>query len=78
VVRQATWRGRYQKNFTYHALLGVNLGKLESGKYAARAIIEPLTFTTFEGADPTKRIWPKDDRAAAAKPVDLTATFQCE
>ncbi|HEX5102492.1 MAG TPA: hypothetical protein VFV87_01695, partial [Pirellulaceae bacterium] len=47
VACQAVWQGRYPKNFTQHFVLGVNLGKLEPGKYQTKWILQPLQFTKF-------------------------------
>ena len=79
VAAEAVWQGRYRKNFTFHTLLGVNLGKLGPGKYAATWIVKSLAFDKFERPSTPRNArnnWPKDDRAADRKPTELTVTFR--
>ncbi len=75
VAHQAIWQGRYSKNFTYFSIIGVNLGKLEPGKYEAKCIIEPLVFDKFEEPSATADNWPKNERSADEKPMELPITF---
>jgi len=78
VAAEAVWGGRYGKNFTYHSVLGVNLGKLPPGKYEAKWIVKPLDFRAFEKpAMPrnARNNWPKDERAADRKASELTLTL---
>jgi hypothetical protein len=84
-VSLAKWQGRYQKNFTYYNVYGVNLGKLEPGKYEAKWIIMPLVFREFEGNgrprenSPTdgrpRDNWSKDETPAEAEPEVLPIGF---
>ncbi len=71
VVEEAIWQGRYSKTFTYYSVFGVNLGKLEPGKYEAKWIIKPLTFKQFEGDGRPTDNWPKDERTVEKKPTEL-------
>ena len=80
-VNQATWRGKYFKNFTYYQVFGVNVGKLEPGNYEATCIVQPLTFTTFDGSGkpqdnavgkPPQINWPQDEQPADGKPLELS------
>jgi hypothetical protein len=75
VAHEAVWRGRYQKNFTHHVVIGVNLGQLEAGTYKARWIIKPLVFDKFD--EPGRRVdnWPADERPGDRKPTELPMAF---
>ena len=75
VANEAIWQGRYFKTFTFYDVLGVNLGKLEPGKYEARWIVQPLVFKQFDGDGRPLNNWPKDERPAEKKPVELRVTF---
>jgi hypothetical protein len=76
VANQAKWRGKYFRNFTYFQVIGLNLGKLEPGKYETRWIIQPLVFAKFDGdGKPLDTNWPQDERPAARKPTELRLTF---
>src|SRR5262245_34989315 len=76
VANLAKWQGKYFKNFTYYQVIGLNLGKLEPGKYEVKWIIQPLAFTRFDGdGKPLESNWPKDERPTAAKPTPLRLTF---
>jgi hypothetical protein len=84
VLSEAIWQGRYFKTFTYYGVFGVNLGKLEPGKYEVKWIVQPLAFKQFDGdGRPTRQIeggralenWPKDESPAEKKPVELRTTF---
>jgi hypothetical protein len=84
VFSEAIWQGRYFKTFTYYGVFGINLGKLPPGTYEAKWVVQPLAFKQFEGdGRPTRQIeggrpidnWPRDDRAAETKPVELRTTF---
>jgi hypothetical protein len=75
VLSEAIWQGRYSKTFTYYGVFGVNLGKLEPGKYEAKWIVQPLTFKQFEGDGRPMDNWPKDERPAEKQPVELRVTF---
>ena len=75
VVHEAIWQGRYSKTFTYYSAFGVNLGKLEPGKYEAKWIIKPLSFKQFEGDGRPNDNWPKDERPTENKPTELRVTF---
>lgn len=48
-MREAIWQGNYFKTFTYYGVLAVNLGKLPAGNYQVKWVVEPLTFTKFDG-----------------------------
>jgi hypothetical protein len=74
-AQQAVWQGRYQKNFTYHQVLGVNLGKLTPGEYEAVWILEPWEFSRFEPPGTPRDNWPQDEHAMQEKPITLRATF---
>ncbi|HUG92886.1 MAG TPA: hypothetical protein VML55_18740 [Planctomycetaceae bacterium] len=74
VAHQAVWQGRYQKNFTHHVVVGVNLGRLEAGAYEARWIIKPLVFNKFD--EPRRADnWPVDERSGDGKPTELPLAF---
>lgn len=83
VLNEAIWQGKYFKTFTYYQVLGVNLGKLEPGKYEAKWIIKPLAFIQFTGdGRPATMVsgrsidnWPNDDLPAEKKTVELRSTF---
>ena len=75
VVSEAIWQGRYSKTFTYYSVVGVNLGKLEPGKYEARCIIKPLVFAKFEGDGRPNDNWPRDELPADKKPTELRVSF---
>lgn len=74
-LHRAIWQGRYRKNFTYYSVAGVNLGKLEPGKYEARWIIKPLKFSKFTGEGQARGNWPQDEQPAAAEPTELKVEF---
>lgn len=76
VLNEAIWQGRYSKTFTYYSVMGVNLGKLEPGQYEAKWIIQPLAFRQFEGDGRPTDNWPKDERPADRKPIELFVAFQ--
>ncbi len=82
VLSEAIWQGRYAKTFTFYSVFGVNLGKLEPGKYEAKWIIQPLEFKQFEGTGQAavqgKENWSKDDRPAEKKPVELRVEFRVD
>jgi hypothetical protein len=75
VVHEAVWQGRYFKTFTSYDVFGVNLGKLEPGKYEARWIIKPFVFKQFEGPGQQRDNWCKDERPAGKKDVELRVEF---
>ncbi len=69
-LNQAIWQGRYQKTFTYYNVFGVNLGKLEPGKYEAKWIIKPLVFKQFEGNGRSRDEKRRDNWSKDERPVD--------
>jgi hypothetical protein len=75
VMQQATWRGKYFKNFTYYQVLGVDLGRLEPGTYEATCIIRPATFSQFDGDGKPLNNWPKDEQPAERPPLKISTTF---
>ena len=76
VANQAKWQGKYFRNFTYYPVIGLNLGKLEPGKYEVKWISQPLVFTKFDGdGKALDSNWPKDERPADKKPSELRLTF---
>jgi len=76
VANQAKWQGKYFRNFTYYPVIGLNLGKLEPGKYEVKWIIRPFTFTKFDGdAKAIDTNWPMDERPADKKPVEVHLAF---
>ena len=76
VANLAKWQGKYFRNFTHYQVIGVNLGKLEAGKYETRWIIQPLVFNKFDGdGKALDKNWPKDERPAAKKPAEWRRTF---
>ena len=75
VVNQATWRGKYFKNFTYYQVLGVNLGRLEPGTYEATCVVRHSTFGVFEGTGQPLDNWPKDEKPTDRKPLETSTTF---
>lgn len=76
VASLAKWRGKYFRNFTYYQLVAVNLGKLEAGKYQATWVLQPRTFTRFDGDGKTQGNWPKDDQPAEKKTTELKTSFE--
>lgn len=75
-VSQARWQGRYFRNFTKYEVVGVNLGKLEAGKYEAKWVVRPLTFSKFDGdGKALDANWPKDEGPVEKKPAELRLTF---
>lgn len=76
IANQAKWKGKYFRNFTYYQAIGVNVGKLEPGKYEVKWIIQPHEFTKFDGdGKPIDSNWPKDERPVEKKPAELRLTF---
>jgi hypothetical protein len=76
VVNQARWQGKYFRNFTYYQVIGLNLGKLEPGKYETKWLIQPLVFAKFDGdGKPLPDNWPQDERSSATRPTELRLTF---
>ena len=76
VANRAKWQGKYFRNFTYYPVIGLNLGKLEPGKYDVKWIIQPLVFAKFDGdGKALDTNWPKDERPADKKPAELHLTF---
>ncbi|MDA1052715.1 MAG: hypothetical protein O3C40_19855 [Planctomycetota bacterium] len=75
VVSQAVWQGRYSKNFTYYNVYGVNLGKLEPGKYQANWNTKTLVFSNFDGTGRPPDNWPKDERVADQEPSESSVSF---
>src|SRR5262245_1976687 len=75
-ANQAKWQGKYFRNFTYYPAIGVNLGKLEPGKYEVKWILQPLVFSKFDGdGKPVDSNWPADERPIDKKPAELRLTF---
>lgn len=76
VANLAKWQGKYFKNFTYYPVIGLNLGKLEPGKYEVKWIIQPLVFAKFDGdGKALDTNWPKDERPSDNKPAELFLTL---
>jgi hypothetical protein len=76
VASQAKWQGKYFRNFTGFHVIGLNLGKLEPGKYETKWILQPLVFAKFDGdGKALDTNWPQDERPAAQKPTELRLTF---
>jgi hypothetical protein len=76
VANQAKWQGKYFRNFTYYPVIGLNLGKLEPGKYQVKWITRPLVFARFDGDGKALATnWPRDERPADRKPAELHLTF---
>lgn len=78
IAHEAQWRGKYGKNFTYHSVIGVNLGKLAPGEYTVKWTVKPLDFNRFESNDRPRKPqddWPKDERPAQRKAQELALTF---
>ena len=72
----AKWQGKYFRNFTCYEVVGLNLGKLEPGKYEVKWMIQPLVFTKFEGDGKALNTnWPKDERPADKKSAELRLAF---
>jgi hypothetical protein len=75
VANLAKWQGKYFRNFTGYEVIGLNLGKLEPGKYDVKWIIQPLVFAKFDGdGKALDNNWPKDERPADKKPAELHLT----
>ena len=75
VIHQAKWQGRYFKTFTYYPVIAVNLGKLEEGKYEVQCVVKTPTFTQFDGDGKPTVNWPKDERPADSKPLEMKLSF---
>jgi hypothetical protein len=76
VANVAKWQGKYFRNFTCYEIVGLNLGKLEPGKYDVKWIIQPFVFTRFDGdGKALNNNWPKDERPADKKSAELRLTF---
>lgn len=75
VVSQATWRGKYFKNFTVFHVIGVNLGRLEPGTYEATCVVMPTIFTRFDRISQQADNWPADASPVDHKPIELSASF---
>ena len=76
VANQAKWLGKYFRNFTYYQVVGLNLGKLDPGKYEVKWIIQPLVFAKFDGDGKAfENNWPKDERPTSKKPTEIRLTF---
>ena len=76
VANQARWQGKYFRNFTYYQIIGLNLGKLEPGKYEVKWIVQPLVFAKFDGDGKIlDKNWPLDERPAGKKPTELNLTI---
>lgn len=76
VANRAKWQGKYFRNFTGYEVIGLNLGKLEPGKYEAKWIVQPLVFSKFDGDGKALTTnWPMDERPADKKPTELRLTF---
>lgn len=75
VTKQAIWQGRYRKNFTYHKLLAVNLGRLEPGRYQVRWTLVPMEFRQFERPGSPRNQWPKEVQPAEGEPEVLKLAF---
>lgn len=76
VLSEAIWKGNYFKTFTYYQVLAVNLGPLAPGAYKARWIVQPLEFRAFEDPGKPQDNWPKDERPAGRKAVELSLDFE--
>lgn len=76
IAKHAKWQGKYFRNFTYYPVIGLNLGKLEPGKYEVKCIIVRFVFAKFDGdGKALDSNWPKDERPADQKPAELPLTF---
>lgn len=75
VANEAIWKGTYFRNFTYFNVIGLNLGKLEPGKYEVKWMIKPAVFEKFDQASQQGDNWPINERPSDAKPVQLSITF---
>ncbi len=75
VVNEAIWQGRYQKTFTYYSTFGINLGKLDAGRYTVTVLMQPLTFQRFDGDGRPRENWPQDERPAEKMAVELRQAF---
>lgn len=76
VANQARWQGKYFRNFTCFQVIGLNLGKLEPGKYEVKWIVRPLVFTKFDGdSKPLPENWPQDEAPTSRKPTELRLSF---
>lgn len=76
VANQAKWQGKYFRNFTCYEIIGVNLGKLDAGKFEAKWILQPLVFTKFDGDGKFLNTnWPNDERPANRKPGEWRLSF---
>ena len=72
----AKWQGKYFRNFTCYHVIGVNLGKLEPGKYEVTWTNRPLVFSKFDGdGKALDKNWPKDERPADKKPAEIRTSL---
>lgn len=76
VLRRCTWKGYYQKNFTWYGSWGVNLGKLPAGNYRAEWVVQPWQFRQFEDPKKIQESRPKDEEPTpGAEAVSLVREF---
>ncbi len=73
VMREAIWRGYYNKTFTYYEVLAINLGRLSPGDYEVKWLAKPLTFQRFEDPGKPKDNWPRDEEPTGEAPVEVKA-----
>lgn len=75
-ANQAVWQGKYFRNFTGYFAIGINLGKLEPGKYDVKWIRQPMVFAKFDGdGKALEGNWPKDERPAEKEPMETRLMF---
>lgn len=68
----AKWQGKYFRNFTCYHVIGLNLGKLEAGRYEVKWINQPFVFSKFDGdGKALDKNWAKDERPADKKPAEM-------
>ncbi|MBM3994486.1 MAG: hypothetical protein FJ303_10100 [Planctomycetes bacterium] len=76
VANKAKWKGKYFRNFSYYQVIGINLGKLQPGMYDVQWILQPLTFTKFDGdGKMLDTNWPMDERPVDKKPTEVRITL---
>eukprot|EP00913_Durusdinium_trenchii_P013392 g12573.t1 len=68
---RCTWKGDYSKNVTYHEVLGINLGKLGSGKYTAKWRVGRTQFEKFD-----KQGWPAVLEIQPGDAAELSIDFE--
>jgi hypothetical protein len=75
VVNEAVWQGRYQKNFTYYGVIGINVGALEAGRYEVKYVVRPYRFRKFDEPGQTRENWPIEEEPSDQHARELSIAF---